>query len=136
MVKERGRVCLDDDIYSQLVQQFNLNPVLDVFADQTTTKCLYFCEDAFASSWDGCDILFNPPFHKMEEALDKLMISQCQAIVVCPYWTNAKWWSNLGDSRFELNRPMYRSIYREIGGRRLPFLQWPTTTGAWFNSKC
>jgi hypothetical protein len=88
-------------------------------------------EDAFQVDWDGLICLFNPPFHKMEEALIKLRASKCQAIVVCPHWTKAKWWRHLSDGGFVHKRTLYSSVYKSPENKAVPLLDWPTTICEW-----
>jgi hypothetical protein len=131
MDHERGRVRLDDVQYNSYCAYFKIHPEVDAFADQETSKCPSFFKNAFEEDWDGCVLLVNPPFHKMGDALLKLSNSKCEAIVVCPHWTHAPWWSLMQSVHFKRQHRVDVPLYRNEDGSLVPLMRWPSVISYW-----
>ena len=77
------------------------NPMYDLFANSSNTKCKNFVSwyadprafavDAFTISWSKLDFYIFPPFSLILRCLVKICENKASGILVVPSWPNQPW---------------------------------------------
>ena len=99
---DQWEVRLKADLFAQILEHFNVYPTLDAFASQETAQLARYmswrpdsravARDALRAQWDPITYLF-PPVPLLMKALNKVRSQEIQAILVCPRWPTAMWWT-------------------------------------------
>jgi hypothetical protein len=90
--------------FQRVCQRLQVWPTLDAFASRGSHQIPRYMtwEDdskavainALDYKWDPVTWLF-PPVPLVQEVLHRVQEQQIEAILICPWWEGAKWWSHL-----------------------------------------
>jgi hypothetical protein len=78
----------------KLVEWSDLDITIDAFANKTNRRFRRFWSlknNAFLKSWTKEILWCNPPFHLILEVIEKIILSQAQALLIVPRWTHLRW---------------------------------------------
>ena len=95
-----------DTMLDELDVPMDRRPTIDAFATAENSKCKHFFSlfphplaagtNGMLQDWAGKDVYLNPPFHMMQQVIDKLEAERPRcAVVVAPEWPNQTWWTRL-----------------------------------------
>ena len=92
---------LSRDVYSMIMEHYQLSPTLDAFASQNTRQLLRYmtwdydpkavARDALIHIWDPVTYLF-PPVPLVSKCLQKIQEEKLTVVMVLPNWPTALWW--------------------------------------------
>lgn len=109
-------------------------PEVDLFSTQKNARCNAWlgpggkAEDAFAVDWAKLGTIWmNPPYSRLREAVDKLILSKVVGIVVVPDWRTEEWWAKLQPYVHKKYYYKKGSLIFELDGECVP----PTHWGVW-----
>ena len=118
---------LDPCLFIEIMAYFHVNPTLDAFASARTAHLDRYMTwypdphavsiDALQSTWDSTTYLF-PPVPLMLKVLQKVRREEISAILVCPQWPSALWWSLILEMLLAppLPLPHFRSCLETVSG--------------------
>ena len=116
---------LDREIYTDILEHFNLHPTLDVFSSRSMAQLSRFIfwerdpqavgQDAMIQSWDPVFYLF-PPVPLLPKVIRQIKDQRIRAVLVCPQWPLALWWGLVTEMMVEppMLLPHYKSILRTL----------------------
>ena len=126
-------IMLDREMFSAILEHFNLQPMLDVFTSQSTAQLSRFMswerdpqavgQDAMIQPWDPVSYLF-PPVPLLPKVIRRIKDQGIRAILVCPRWPSALWWGLMTEMMMEppLKLPYYKRIVRTLNNSPVPYL--------------
>ena len=125
---------LDPDIFTYILGYFQVQPTLDAFASREIHQLERYmtwypdsnavAQDALLHPWDRVTYLF-PPVPLLLKVLKLVREQRISAILVCPHWPTALWWSLVVDMLVvpPLPLPHYKQALIGMGeGQVLPYL--------------
>lgn len=96
---------LDPEVYQELVQTFDGEPKVDLFATRINTQCEQYVTwrpdphavaiDALTWNWPHELMYCFPPFCIIHRLVNKVKQEQAEVIAVVPLWTTQPWFSAL-----------------------------------------
>ena len=99
---EAWEIQLRPELFRMITSYFHLEPTLDAFASARTTQLERYMTwyqdpqavavDALQTVWDPITYLF-PPVPLITKVLQKVKLERVEAILVCPQWPSALWWT-------------------------------------------
>ena len=127
-------IFLDKDIFAYVLGFFQVQPTLDAFASRETHQLDRYmtwypdsnavAQDALLHQWDSVTYLF-PPVPLLLKVLRLVREQRISAILVCPQWPTALWWSMVVEMLVvpPLPLPHYRQSLKVVGEDQvLPYL--------------
>ena len=130
---EVWEIRLDPSWYQGIVNHFHFRPTLDAFASAETAQCSRYMTwnhdnhavaiDALQSPWDFQTFLF-PPVPLLTKVLQKVRKEEIQAILVCPQWPSALWYTMILEMLVAppLPLPHYRTCVKPLTYHKMPYL--------------
>ena len=124
---ETWEVQLDPALFQQILFHFQLTPTLDAFLSSGTAQLTRYmswyldnnavARDAILSPWDPLTYLF-PPVPLLTKVLQKVKLQGIRAILVCPQWPSALWWTLVQEMLVEppLPLPHFKAALRTPTG--------------------
>ena len=122
------------DLFMLILETFQVTPTLDAFASRDTAQLPRYmswfpdryavAQDALLHPWDQVTYLF-PPVPLLLKVLRLVREQKIRAILVCPQWPTALWWSAVVEMMVEplLPLPHYRQAVRVVaGGQVQPYM--------------
>ena len=106
---------------------FKIQPTLDAFASKETAQLSHYmswlpdkaavAQDALLNKWDQIFHLF-PPVPLQFKVLGKVKEQEIQAILICPKWPSALWWTMLEEMLLQplISLPHYRVALQTLNG--------------------
>ena len=116
---------LDREVFTSILEHFNLQPTLDAFACQFSALISRYmslhkyhqvvAQDALLQPWDPVSYLF-PPVPLLPKVIRKIRNQKIRVILVCPQWPTALWWGLMQDMMVEppMMLPHYRIILETL----------------------
>ena len=75
-----------------------VHPTIDAFANEANHVLPTFWTescDAFNKAWSDKVLWMNPPWSKLNEVINKLVMEQAKGILIAPIWKREPWWMML-----------------------------------------
>ena len=129
---------LDQNLFSSIVQHFQISPTLDAFASSQNKKLprymswMYDPEavgrDALLCPFDTVTYMF-PPIPLIPKIVSKIKEEKVTALLIAPHWPASLWWGLVRDMMiaWPLVLPPARSIVRARGGEPMKVFLDPLT---------
>ena len=127
-------IFLIPDIFYYILGVFQVQPTLDAFASRETHQLprymswypdsMAVAQDALLHQWDSTTFLF-PPVPLLLKVLRLVREQGITAVLVCPHWPTALWWSLVVEMMVvpPLPLPHYKVALRTVdGGQIQPYL--------------
>ena len=118
-------IMLDREVFSAILEHFDLQPTLDVFTSRSTAQLSRFMswerdpqavgQDAMMQSWDPVSYLF-PPVPLLSKVIRRVRDQKIRTVLVCPQWPLALWWGLMMEMMVEppMKLPHYKRIARTL----------------------
>ena len=126
---------LKPEIFKLIQNVFKIQPTLDAFASRETAQLSRYmswlpdkaavAQDALLNEWDHITYLF-PPVPLLFKVLGKVKEQGILAILICPRWPSALWWTMLEEMLLQplLSLPHYREALQTLDGKPVkPYME-------------
>ena len=88
-----------DEWFKKLVEFSDLEPTVDAFASKGNNKLQGFwnrSDDAFKQDWSEELLWMNPPFSKLDQIVQKILLDEAQGILIVPCSHRHSWFTVRG----------------------------------------
>ena len=83
-----------DYICEYFAEHHSFVPLYDAFANFKNRRFRRHFQDAWSWKWNK-PLWRNPPFHLIQQVLNKIKRDQAQCILIVPCWETKSWWAQL-----------------------------------------
>ena len=125
---------LSDHAFKLVLDHFQINPTLDIFASKETKKLPRYMSwfpdpaavgrDAMLHPWDKTSYAF-PPVPMILKVLQKMEREKIRMVMILPKWPSALWWPHVQSLLVDpiLPLPSYKSVLTMVDrSRTLPYM--------------
>ena len=108
-----------------IIEWAGQTPEVDVFAQKENAQFPEYWtpqDDAFSKDWgDGRFLWMNPPFSKLHQVVQKIIMDQARGIIVVPVWKQQQWFWALGEVAVDWwDIPQDTPIFKDNTGTVFP----------------
>jgi hypothetical protein len=113
---------------NKLLAWSDLKITIDAFANKSNRRFKRFWSlksDAFTKKWSKEILWCNPPFHLIQDMIQKIIDDKARALLILPHWPHLRWWKLLEKISIKWwdlphDVPLYQSDEGIIYKRQLP----------------
>ena len=122
--------CIADKWFGKILKFSQMSPTVDAFAASRNARFEKFwtkSEDAFLKDWSQEILWIHPPFGMLDKVVQKILVEECQGILIIPCWKKFLWFTILEKIAVKwVDLPHDAAVFQDMHGR--PILQRPRWT--------